>query len=93
MTALISDIHANLKALEAVLKHIDAQDNVERIFCLGDVVGYGPDLETAIDLVKKRCEWSLMGNHDCAMVFTPFGKVKANPCLHNYCEARLLVGR
>jgi hypothetical protein len=42
-TALISDIHANLEALEAVFAHIDEQEEIEKIYCLGDMVGYGPD--------------------------------------------------
>ena len=71
--ALISDIHANLEALEAVLAHIDAQGDVEKIFCLGDVVGYGPDPAAVIDLIENRCEWSLMGNHDFAMLHSPEG--------------------
>ena len=41
--ALISDIHGNLEALEAVLAHIETQ-SVEEIYCLGDIVGYGPNL-------------------------------------------------
>ncbi len=65
--ALISDIHANLEALEAVLAHIRAQGDVERIYCLGDVVGYGPDPGAVIDLVEQQCAWALMGNHDYAM--------------------------
>lgn len=73
MCALISDIHANLEALEAVFAHIDAHIHAKKINCLGDVVGYGPDPTAVIDLVEKRCEWSLMGNHDCAMLHSPAG--------------------
>ncbi|HMN97512.1 MAG TPA: metallophosphoesterase family protein [Phycisphaerales bacterium] len=69
-TAIISDIHANLAALTAVLAHIDAR-NVDRIICLGDIVGYGPDPVECVDLVAERCEWSLMGNHDFGVLYEP----------------------
>jgi diadenosine tetraphosphatase ApaH/serine/threonine PP2A family protein phosphatase len=61
--ALISDIHANVAALEAVLARID-QLGIAEIDCLGDVVGYGAEPERCIELVRARCKWTLMGNHD-----------------------------
>lgn len=64
--ALISDLHANLEALETVLAHIDEQ-GIERIGCLGDVIGYGPDPEACIDLVRERTDFCLLGNHDEAL--------------------------
>jgi diadenosine tetraphosphatase ApaH/serine/threonine PP2A family protein phosphatase len=69
--AIISDIHANLEALTAVLEEIDRR-TIKRIICLGDVVGYGPNPLECIDLVIKRCEFSLMGNHDFAIFFEPY---------------------
>ncbi len=69
-TAVISDIHANLEALQAVLDHIDTQD-VDRIICLGDILGYGPSPVECVDLVAERCEWSLMGNHDFGVLYEP----------------------
>ncbi len=69
-TAIISDIHANLEALQAVLAHID-QQKVDQIICLGDIVGYGPNPVECVDLVAKRCEWSLMGNHDFGVLYEP----------------------
>lgn len=69
-TALISDVHANLAALKAVLADIDAR-GVDRIVSLGDVVGYGPDPAECVDLVAERCEWSLLGNHDYAVLYEP----------------------
>ena len=69
-TAVISDIHANLEALRVVLDHIDSQ-NVDRIICLGDILGYGPSPVECVDIVAERCEWSLMGNHDFAVLFEP----------------------
>lgn len=63
--ALISDIHANLEALEAVLRDITTQ-KADTIFCLGDVVGYGADPLPCLELVKQHCDVILMGNHEHA---------------------------
>lgn len=69
-TAIISDIHANFEALQAVLADIDAR-GVKRVICLGDIIGYGPDPLACIDAVRKRCDWSLMGNHDFGVLYEP----------------------
>lgn len=69
-TAVISDIHANAEALRAVLADIDAR-GIDRVICLGDVIGYGPDPLECVDLVAERCQWSLMGNHDFAVLYEP----------------------
>lgn len=69
-TALISDIHGNLTALKAVIADIDRRE-VERIVCLGDIVGYGPNPVECLDVVIDRCEWALMGNHDFAVLYEP----------------------
>lgn len=69
-TALISDIHANLEALQAVLAHIEGQ-RVDRIVCLGDLIGYGPDPVACVDIIAERCEFALMGNHDFAALYEP----------------------
>ena len=61
--AFISDIHANIDALEEVLKDIDAQ-GVNEIFCLGDIVGYGAAPAECLELVKTHCSVTLLGNHD-----------------------------
>ncbi len=62
MKAILSDVHGNLEALRAVLADI-AQQGARDIYCLGDVVGYGPDPRACLDLART---WSmvLMGNHD-----------------------------
>ncbi len=65
--AVISDIHANLPALEAVLEAID-DAGVEEIWCLGDVVGYGAQPDACTDLVRERCDVCLVGNHDLAVL-------------------------
>ena len=61
--ALISDIHANLEALEAVLEDIEDR-GVDMIGCLGDVVGYGCDPVACLDLVESKCRVKLVGNHE-----------------------------
>jgi predicted phosphodiesterase len=69
MKALISDIHSNLEALEAVLADI-ATHKVEAIYCLGDVVGYGPNPRECLERVMD-CAVCLLGNHDQAAQFDP----------------------
>ncbi len=66
-TAFISDIHANLDALEVVLEHIDGQA-VDRVICLGDIVGYGPQPNECVQRVRERCARAVVGNHDHAAV-------------------------
>src|SRR5262245_33650298 len=70
--ALISDIHGNLEALEVVLDDIKAQ-KLEETYCLGDIIGYGPNPRECIDLVMEHCELSLLGNHDQGAMFDPDG--------------------
>ena len=65
--AIISDIHANADALESVLADIDDR-RVESIICLGDIVGYGPEPDRCIDLIRGQCAFSIMGNHDHAVL-------------------------
>jgi predicted phosphodiesterase len=64
--ALISDIHGNLPALEAVLKKIDAL-GADAIVCMGDLVGYGPQPNEVIDLVRSRQIPCVEGNHDAGV--------------------------
>jgi len=64
--AILTDIHANLPALEAVLAAIKEAD-VEERWCLGDVVGYGAQPDQCTRLVRDRCELCLVGNHDLAV--------------------------
>ena len=69
--AIISDIHGNLSALDAVMSDIHDQ-GVERICCLGDVVGYGPNPRECLDEIM-RAEFCILGNHDQAALFDPDG--------------------
>jgi len=61
--AVISDIHANIEALQAVLQDIDTQ-NVNQIYCAGDLVGYAPFPNEVIDLIRRRRISTVMGNYD-----------------------------
>ncbi len=65
--AVVSDIHANLPALEAVLEATEAA-GVEEVWCLGDVVGYGVEPDACAELVRERCAVCLVGNHDLAVL-------------------------
>lgn len=69
--AIISDIHSNLEALQAVLKDIEA-NNIREIYCLGDIIGYGPNPRECVDLVMS-CNVVLLGNHDQGAMFDPEG--------------------
>ena len=64
--AIFSDVHANVTALRKVLEDIRRHD-VDKILCLGDVVGYGPEAETAARIVREEVDECIMGNHDAAV--------------------------
>jgi predicted phosphodiesterase len=61
--ALLSDVHGNLPAFEAVLADVDAT-GVDEIWCLGDLVGYGAQPDGCVELARERCDLCLAGNHD-----------------------------
>jgi predicted phosphodiesterase len=65
--ALISDVHSNLEALEAVLKDIRKRKR-EAIFFLGDAVGYGPNPNECLEMLRDNCKVLLAGNHDWAAI-------------------------
>ncbi len=60
---LISDIHSNFQALEAVLTDPPGKE-ADRTFCLGDIVGYGADPSRCIEKVRSECDLVVAGNHD-----------------------------
>jgi predicted phosphodiesterase len=70
--ALISDIHSNLEALQAVLADIGTQ-GIDEIICLGDVVGYGPNPNECVEIVSRKAKLTILGNHDQATLFHPDG--------------------
>jgi predicted phosphodiesterase len=64
--AVISDIHANRHAFEAVLEAVAASDAAE-LWCLGDLVGYGADPDACVELAQRHTAVCLAGNHDLAV--------------------------
>jgi diadenosine tetraphosphatase ApaH/serine/threonine PP2A family protein phosphatase len=67
--AILSDVHANYSALEAVLAAVD-EEGVDEIWCLGDTVGYGPRPNRCCTVVAERAALCLAGNHDLAVIGT-----------------------
>jgi predicted phosphodiesterase len=67
--AVFSDVHANLAALEAVLDAIDAE-SPDRLWCLGDLIGYGPKPNECTAVVRERADVCLCGNHDLGILGT-----------------------
>jgi diadenosine tetraphosphatase ApaH/serine/threonine PP2A family protein phosphatase len=65
--AILSDVHANRPALEAVLASIE-EAGVDELWCLGDMVGYGADPDACTALIRERCDVCLAGNHDLAVL-------------------------
>ena len=76
--AVISDVHANLPALEATLRAIEA-DGSDELWCLGDLTGYGGDPGPCLEIVLDRAQVCLAGNHD--MVIT--GEIKLDAFSHD----------
>ncbi len=71
--AILSDTHANLEALTAVLAAVEALD-VDGYLCVGDIVGYGPDPAEVLARVRSLCAAVVLGNHDHAAVNAKEGK-------------------
>ncbi len=65
--AIISDVHGNIHALEAVLERIQSL-NVDGIICLGDMVGYGPHPGECLELCVRHCDLIIQGNHEEAVI-------------------------
>jgi len=65
--AVLSDVHSNQPALEATLAAVE-EAGIERIWCLGDVIGYGAQPDACAELIRERCEICLVGNHDLAVL-------------------------
>jgi predicted phosphodiesterase len=65
--AVVSDIHSNLQAFEAVLEAV-ADSDASELWCLGDLVGYGADPDACVELARRHTAVCLAGNHDMAVV-------------------------
>ena len=72
MRAIISDIHGNLEALERVIADIK-ELGISEVYCLGDIIGYGPNPRECIDIIMESCQVTILGNHDQAALFDPEG--------------------
>lgn len=68
--AVVSDIHSNTEAFLTVLAAIDEM-KVDRIYCLGDIVGYGPNPVEIVNIVRDRVHACILGNHDEAVIDEP----------------------
>jgi predicted phosphodiesterase len=66
--AVLSDLHANLAALEAVLEDAERRRGLDRVWCLGDFVGYGPQPNEVLTLLRSHAPVGVSGNHDLAAV-------------------------
>lgn len=71
--AVLSDIHGNYRALQAVLEDVERQQ-IDDIISLGDTIGYGPEPESVVVELKKRGIDSVMGNHELALASTSYFK-------------------
>jgi diadenosine tetraphosphatase ApaH/serine/threonine PP2A family protein phosphatase len=65
-TAILTDVHANIEALTACVAAAE-EGGADRFVCLGDTVGYGANPNEACDIIRKRCAFSVLGNHDAAV--------------------------
>ncbi len=77
--AIIADIHANLAAFTAVLIDIERRGEAEEVWCLGDIVGYGPDPHQCIELLRQTNYVCVAGNHDWAAA----GKIDTSEFNHD----------
>ncbi len=66
--AVLADIHSNLEAFQAVLRDLEEKGGVDEIWCLGDIVGYGPDPRDCIQLLRRHRCACVAGNHDWAAI-------------------------
>jgi predicted phosphodiesterase len=73
--AIVSDVHGNLEALQAAFALIEPTDGV---LCLGDIVGYGPNPNECVELIRSRATATVLGNHDVAAIDN-FGLAYFNP--------------
>jgi diadenosine tetraphosphatase ApaH/serine/threonine PP2A family protein phosphatase len=71
--AILSDIHSNLQALTKALAIID-RSQIDEIYCLGDIVGYGAHPNDCVNLVRERARYCILGNHDLAALDLSFAR-------------------
>jgi predicted phosphodiesterase len=71
-TAIVSDVHSNIEAMEAVLDDIHEHE-CEEIVCLGDLLGYGPSPRQVLKIAMDLFEFTLLGNHEEGILYQPVG--------------------
>jgi len=83
--AILADIHSNIEAFKAVLKDLDDRGGYDQVWCLGDIVGYGPDPCACIELLRAHDHICVAGNHDWATIdkadISEFNLAAAKACL------------
>jgi predicted phosphodiesterase len=86
--AILADIHSNLEAFKAVLSDAESKGGFDQIWCLGDIIGYGPDPCACIELLQKYDNICIAGNHDWATIdkadISEFNLPAAQVCLWTY---------
>jgi predicted phosphodiesterase len=82
--AILADIHSNLEALASVFRDIEVRGGVDEVWCLGDIVGYGPEPAECIELLRKHNPVCVAGNHDLGAIgkleLTMFNPMAAEAC-------------
>src|SRR3989304_3378766 len=87
--AIISDIHANLAAFTAVLADVKRRGGVDKFWCLGDIVGYGPDPHECLEALRQIDPICVAGNHDLAAI----GKIGTDEFNQDAAESWLWTAR
>jgi diadenosine tetraphosphatase ApaH/serine/threonine PP2A family protein phosphatase len=64
---IVSDIHSNLEALEVILRRLESE-KIERVYCLGDIVGYGANPNECVERIRRICHACVIGNHDDVLI-------------------------
>ena len=67
-TLIVSDIHSNIVALEAVIKDAAAHGQFDSIWALGDLIGYGPHPNECLDALRENDHIAVVGNHDLGAI-------------------------
>ncbi len=80
--AVVSDIHSNLESLSAVFSMLSPEDG---LLCLGDIVGYGPNPNECVEMIRSRATSTVLGNHDVAVI-DGFGIEYFNPAARKAME-------
>ncbi|MCK1984497.1 MULTISPECIES: metallophosphoesterase family protein [Peribacillus] len=81
--AIITDVHGNASALKAVLRDIDQREDIDRLYCLGDMVGIGPDTNEVLEILFSRNDVSMItGNHDEAVLAIVNGEPHPDGHIH-----------